>query len=63
MIILVIIIAAAAAAAGTKLIQHFELSPCLSVLKGMLDDLWQLVDATPPVQQSLRCVQDICTLI
>jgi hypothetical protein len=47
--------AAAAAAAGTKLCQSFELSPCLALLKGMLDDLWGLVDATPPVQQSLRC--------
>jgi hypothetical protein len=48
--------AAAAAASGTKLSQQFELSLCLSLLKGMLDDLWQLVDATPPVQQSLRYV-------
>ncbi|KAF6265505.1 PTPA-domain-containing protein [Scenedesmus sp. NREL 46B-D3] len=42
------------AVAGTKLSQPFELSPCLALLKGLLDDLWGLVDATPPVQQSLR---------
>jgi len=40
--------------AGTKLSQHFELSPTLAQLKSMLDQLWRLVDANPPVQQSLR---------
>ncbi|KAF8066303.1 hypothetical protein HT031_002626 [Scenedesmus sp. PABB004] len=42
------------AVAGTKLTQAFELPRPLAALKGMLDELWGLVDATPPVAQSLR---------
>lgn len=41
-------------AAGTKLGQQFSLLPVLQQLKSMLDDLYRLVDSTPPVQQSLR---------
>jgi hypothetical protein len=40
--------------AGTKLSQQFSLSPVLTQLKGMLDELYRLVDETPAVQQSLR---------
>lgn len=42
------------AVGGTKLSQSFSLSPVLSSLKASLDSLYSLVDATPPVQQSLR---------
>eukprot|EP00775_Hariotina_reticulata_P003379 gene3379-3654_t len=42
------------AVVGTKLSQQYELSPTLATLKSMLDQLWQLVDGHPPVQQSLR---------
>jgi hypothetical protein len=40
--------------AGSKLSQQYTLSPVLTQLQSMLDQLYRLVDDTPPVQQSLR---------
>ena len=40
--------------AGSAPAGLLQLSPPLAALVQMLDDLWQLVDETPPVSQSLR---------